>query len=152
MPPLKGIDRGLNGEALKGLEEIGHGSQIAIVDPSYPIPEGARVIPYMGESSASALKGVLALVPHEPDGAYDVICMDSTDGSDTEAYDAFSKVTDEIGLKLGCQNRFASPLDPEMDPGFYADTGDPERRTLYLRTRDTKAFACARFTVGHSQE
>jgi L-fucose mutarotase/ribose pyranase (RbsD/FucU family) len=151
MPPLKGIDPGLNGEALKALEESGHGDQIVIVDPSYSIPEGATVIDYQGKSSASALRGILALVPHENNGAFDIVCMRADEGT-AEAERDFGEVARSMGLLLGHQRRMADPLDPVVDPGFYANANSPEKRTIFFRTRDTKAYACARFTVGHSQE
>ena len=149
MPPLKGIDRGLNGDALKVLEEAGHGTQIVIVDPSYDIPEYARVIPYQGDSSASALMGILSLVPHEKDGAYDVTCMAADEG-EADAGAAFKEVTDDLGLDLGYQPRLETLGG--IEPGFYADANGIEKRTIFFRTRDEKTYACARFTVGHSQK
>ncbi len=78
MPPLKGLDRGLNGSALKALEESGHGRRIAIVDASYRIPRWAQVVDYGGKTSVEALVGVLKLVPHEGR----ILLMQPDDGTD----------------------------------------------------------------------
>ena len=152
MPPLKGIDRGLNGNALKSLEESGHEDKIVIVDPSYSIPERAKVIDYQGDSSAQALKGILNLVPHEPlalDG-WDVICM-APDSAEEEcsARDAFREVANELRLGLGASTRHGTE---EFPRGFYSGANELEKSTLFVRTRDRKAYACAMFIVGHSQE
>lgn len=152
MPPLKGVDRGLNGNALKALEESGHEDKIVIVDPSYSIPEGAKVIDYQGDSSAQALRGILNLVPHEPlalDG-WDATCM-AADSAEEEcpARDAFKKVAGELGLALGTRTRHGTD---EYPGGFYSRANGLERPTLFVRTRDEKAYACAMFIVGHSQE
>jgi len=155
MPPLKGIDRGLNGEALKALEESGHGQRIAIVDPSYAIPEDAPVVNYQGDSSATALRGILALVPTEKlHDRYDVILMraDSEQWRDCEATNAFEEVTQEMELKIGYKARVSDPHPGGPGPrvGFYDHVNSPD--TLFFRTRDTKAYACATFIVGHSQD
>lgn len=147
MPPLKGIDRGLNGDALKALEEAGHGQRIAIVDPSYAIPEGARVIPYQGESSATALKGILSLIPIEKIHGSDALIMEADERpDDCEATKAFDQVAVELGLVLGSIQRHDTS---DLFTGFYTEVNQPD--TLFFRTRDEKAYACATFIVGHSQ-
>ncbi len=40
----------------------------------------------------------------------------------------------------------------EVATGFYSIANDEAVDTLYIRTRDTMAYACATFIVGHSQE
>src|SRR3990167_10107099 len=149
MPPMKGIDRGLNGDALKALEEAGHGQRIAVVDPSYAIPEGARVVPYQGESSATALRGILSLIPLEKDRrSYDVVAMAADENvDDCAASDEFERVAEELGLEIGFNPRHDTS---QTMPGFYAEVNHPE--TLFFRTRDEKAYACATFIVGHSQD
>lgn len=159
MPPLKGIDRGLDGKVLKILEESGHGEQVVIVDPSYAIPEGARVVDYHGDSSAQALRGILALVPSEATKqGFDVVSMDA-DPDDSSlspnALNAFKEVVASLGLRLGYEPRLPSwPVETstdETEAGFYANANDPEK-SIFVRTRDPRAYACARFIVGHSQE
>lgn len=168
MPPLKGIDRGINGDMLKALEETGHGDLIVVVDASYSIPNGAHKVDYQGDSSADALKGILALVPVDeepggpqfgvPDPSYKITAMmPDPPESTSPALEAFKK---EFPLghegyvltgitRLGEDNpRFSGE---NTKAGFYSVANDPEKRTLFVRTRDQKAYACAMFTVGHSQ-
>jgi len=155
MPPLKGIDRGLNGQVLKALEESGHGDQIVIVDPSYAIPEGARVVDYQGDSSAQALKGILKLVPFEESKhipEFDVLAMAPDPPANTcDALNEFRKVAVELGFDLDATPRLDKDAG-ELLPGFYTEANSPERSTIFFRTRDIKAYACAMFIVGHSQE
>ncbi len=160
MPPLKGIDRGLNGEALKALEELGHGNQIAVVDPSYPIPRDAEVVDYngseRGNTTDQAVNAILRLVPIEADesGTY-VNIMRPDEGEVKEkrewlAAEAIAKVALDQGLSHTFQLRYGDK-DSHQYNGFYADANDPKVRTLFVRTRDQRAFACARVIVGHSQ-
>lgn len=153
MPPLKGIDRGLNGDCLKALEEVGHGAQIAVVDASYDIPLGAQVINYQGDSSAQALRGILALVPLDNNSGEDVdVVVMNPDLPETTcaARDAFIRVIRDLGLTDGGLRRLNE--DNHLGTGFYAHVNDPEKHTLFVRTRDEKAYACATFVVGHSQK
>src|SRR5579872_5506316 len=73
MPPLKGIDRLIDGDLLKALEETGHGQQIVIVDPSYAIPHNSQRANYHGDSSARALRSILDLVPVDQDETGDYL-------------------------------------------------------------------------------
>lgn len=164
MPPLKGIDRGLDGEALRILEQTGHGRQIAIVDPSYEIPADAwkesRVYDYHGSTSADALLGILKLVPvDEPLHEHpEVVVMHPDEGDERkEATTAFEHAVDELGeLRIAYVPRLDSDVssfdEPDLGKGFYSLANDPEKKTVFFRTRDTKAYACAMFVVGHSQE
>ncbi|HTE58324.1 MAG TPA: RbsD/FucU domain-containing protein [Verrucomicrobiae bacterium] len=141
MPPLNGIDRGINGNLLKALEEIGHGAQIAVVDASYDIPPAAEVADYQGDSSARALKGILDLVPLDDANGYPNVSVmvphfPQEPGTALEAFE--EALTVEPGLT------------GQRD--FYTLANNPEKHTLFVRTRDEKAFACALFVVGHSQE
>ena len=140
MPPLKGIDRAIDGDLLRALEMSGHGDRIAIVDPSYAIPEGANVFNYHGDSSAEALTGILSLINSE-----DVLLMrpDVGDGNHN-AQEAFLESAEAQGVKTVSYTKGS----------FYDRVNDPEKRarTLYVRTRDEKACACATFIIGHSQE
>lgn len=162
MPPLKGIDRGINGDMLKALEEIGHGAQIAIVDASYDIPIGAQVVNYQGDSSATALRGILDLVPvDEP--ANDIGKVKSkvvamlpdppNKEIDSEAFMAFAEVlpTGTMPILAGTTRFGGEESAGDANKGFYAAANDPEKHTLFVRTRDEKAYACAMFVVGHSQ-
>jgi L-fucose mutarotase/ribose pyranase (RbsD/FucU family) len=149
MPPLKGIPRGLNSEALTVLEESGHGNQIIIVDPSYPIPRGALVINYVGDPNTSdgALDDILTVLPIEGP----VTAMLPDEGETCDANEAFEAVT----LRQRGGQDWAMRLDdqdPEHPKGFYSQANDPEKQTIFFKTRDKKAFACAMFIVGHSQE
>lgn len=153
MPPLKGIDRALNGNALKVLEEMGHGQQIVIVDPSYEIPADPErlIVDYQGNSSAGALRGIVQLVPIEKmDGKVDVVVMKPDPPAETsKATKAFEAVAQDLDLVLAHQIRTDDSI---FDKGFYSLANDPEKSTVYFRTRDAKAYACALFVVGHSQE
>lgn len=158
MPPLRGIDRGLNGRALKALEESGHGRRLAIVDASYDIPAWAEVIDYTGQTSADALEGIGRLVPIE--GGLDVMLPDPGDDSEhaDDAEAAFFAARDRLGKVLrqalpinGLQRLDeADPGNPE-DSGFYSLVNDESARTLFVRTRDVLPYACASFMIGHAQ-
>jgi L-fucose mutarotase/ribose pyranase (RbsD/FucU family) len=158
MPPLKGIDRGIDGKLLCALEEAGHGFQIAVVDPSYPIPGHARVLDYHGNSagntSAQALRGILELVPTEKidDDGNTILAMghDDIDRS-TPAQTQFVKVGHEFGMATRVVGRNDEVLGGTPVEGFYSRANNPDRYTIFVRTRDEQAYACAMFVVGHSQ-
>jgi len=154
MPPLKGIDRGLNGEALKALEESGHGRRIAVVDASYNIPRWSQAIDYNGKTSVEALVGILKLVPHEGNILLMKPDSDVTEYGDGPFCDIAATEVDEA---LGYPKQFGilrldTIENDEEVPGFYSTANDESVDTLFIRTRDTMAFACATFVVGHSQE
>ncbi|MEI9913567.1 MAG: RbsD/FucU domain-containing protein [Candidatus Saccharibacteria bacterium] len=152
MPPLKGIDRGINGNMLKVLEESGHGDRIVVIDPSYSVPEGAKVIDYQGDSSASALVGILRLVPSES-----VITIMDADPSNEVSNRAGLEFIKSLG-GAGLMADLATPLPrltedaPVGQVGFYELVNGIEVPTIFVRTRDELAYACATFIVGHSQE
>lgn len=147
MPPLRGIDRGLNGNALKALEEAGHGQRIAIVDPSYNFPVNAQVLDYVGPPHTSAaLRGILKLIPIEGD----VVLMAPDPGSDDRK--ALDKMQEELNrLEIG--HGVIPRLDEHAEDGngFYSVVNNPESSTIFFRTRDVRTFACATFIVGHAQ-
>jgi len=166
MPPLKGIDRGINGDMLKALEETGHGDRIVVVDASYSIPYGAHKVDYQGDSSVRALLGILDLVPVDEtkDGGIGVpnpalaitTMMPDLPSRTSPALKEFQEA-----FPLGDQGRVLVGITRFGDEdskgeqgrrGFYDLANDPEKRTLFVRTRDQKAYACALFVVGHSQE
>lgn len=153
MPPLKGIDRGINGELLKALEESGHRDRIVVVDPSYPIPYEARVYDYGGDSSARALAGVLALVPWE--GVVTYMEPDPEPGQGRESVEAFEYETSHLeqdGEPIALNGLYGRSELNEDGTGFYDIANDIEEwPTIFVRTRDDRAFACATFIVGHSQ-
>lgn len=162
MPPLIGIDRGIDGEMLKALEEIGHGAQIVVVDASYDIPEGAQTVSYHGDSSARALTGILKLVPVDENDVWTltgkkvgkVVAM-LPDPPETECA-ALAELREAFPLGNGPVLVGATRFGQEHEKGvtkrgFYAAANDPEKHTLFVRTRDEKAYACAMFAVGHSQ-
>ena len=154
MPPLKGIDRGLTGRALKALEESGHGRRLAIVDASYNIPRWAQVIDYRGETSTEALKGILRLIPVE--GNLGIMVPDTTDSSGgiqgergpfvDEAVEEAAKVLE--GRTVDFLDRF----DRDSGKlGFYSVANNPAEDTLYIRTPDRLPYACATMLIGHMQ-
>ena len=166
MPPLKGIDRGINGDMLKALEETGHGDQIVVVDASYSIPNSAHKVDYQGDSSVRALLGILDLVPVDEttEGGFGVptpalmiaAMMPDLPTKTSPALEEFQEA-----FPLGDQGRVLVGITRLGDEaskgelgkaGFYKVANDPEKRTLFVRTRDQKAYACALFVVGHSQE
>ncbi len=151
MPPLKGIDRGIDGKMLKALEETGHGDQIAVVDASYSIPKGADIVDYHGDSSARALNGILDLVPVDETEVAVVMSADpGTPGSlaGPELEGAF----EDHGVESGFH--FRNQDNDSLGKAFYdlANASPDERPTLFVRTRDERAYACALFVVGHSQQ
>src|SRR3990167_9280168 len=126
---------------LKALEEIGHGAQIAVVDASYDIPKESQTVDYQGDSSASALKGILNLVPTDNDI---VIAMGSDEHDKPcpalkETYDALGSAPIThiyVVQRLGEENG----EDVLSRQGFYAIANNPEKNTLFVRTRDEKAY------------
>lgn len=160
MPPLKGIDRGLNGEALMALEESGHGRRLAIVDASYDIPREAQSVDYRGQTSAEALKGILALVPYEP-GTMVVMVSPSevTEGSAADrSHDAFQEALDELFPAEQYPNSEGMECSVLVPPKGWPGEGDGfydlvnHEHTLFVRTPDRLPFACISFIIGHSQD
>lgn len=151
MPPLKGIDRGINGDLLKALEETGHGDQIVIVDASYSIPRDAHKVDYQGNSSSQALRGILQLVPIEDGGSLTIMRPDSEDKG-YKALSEFSEVAVTFGMPVNAIRRHRED-ETETDYGFYdaANNSVLENQTLFVRTRDERSYGCAMFIVGHSQ-
>lgn len=156
MPPLKGIDRGLTGKALKALEESGHGRRVAIVDASYNIPGWAQVVTYRGETSLQALLGILSLVPFEneiwlmvPDGNGGQTTDDESGPFCDDAVDALDKTFDYPHITA--VHRFDSVSDGETEIGFYPLANDSTTDTLFIRTVDRMPYACASFIIGHMQ-
>lgn len=162
MPPLKGIDRGLNGKALKALEESGHGRRLAIVDASYRIPRWAETVDYTGESSASALKGILSLLPRED--SEPIILMATDPGAPDKADSAGADfelalrghfqsnvIGDYRYRKDEQQKQIAQDDGGVFEPGFYSVADNQKEDTLFVRTRDKLPYACATFVIGHSQ-
>jgi len=61
---LKTLDPLLNGALLQVLADMGHGSEIAIVDANYPASADAkRLVRLDGITATAALKAVLSLLP-----------------------------------------------------------------------------------------
>lgn len=164
MPPLRGIDRGIDGKMLCELEQIGHGGQIVIVDASYHIPFTARSVNYLGLTSAQALNGILGLVPvdaiRQADGSEGtpyVLCMNPDLPTKTcEALQSFEKVianqTSILELKGVPRLANSESKDEIEKAGFYTLANNSDMPTLFVRTRDVLAYSCVLFAVGHSQE
>lgn len=171
MPPLKGIERGITGQLLCQLEELGHGDRITIVDASYSIPRGAERGEFHGDSSAKALRGILDLVPIDTVDDWDgmpnedsdrrVLAMLNDQGKQPAAYARFKEARLGFPVPLvliGATRKGQRDGSPYRHPdgaqyrGFYATMLDPHINTLFVRTRDRLASACASFMVGHSQE
>ena len=152
MPPLKGIDRGLNGTILKALEESGHGRRIAVVDASYNIPRWAQVVDYAGATSVDALIGILRLVPYE--GTISLMRPDETTNPNDWVFGDLATIALEQEFDEPDVVRRLDTIyeGSETAPGFYTIANNPDEDTLFVRTRDTLAYACATFIVGHSQE
>ena len=167
MPPFRQgpivVDRHINGETLMELREIGHGHRVNVVDASYDIPRGARVVHYPG-SSAAALEGILSLIPNE--GYVDVMHPDPDippgDPNGYKAAVAFGKILDEDIVKEGrpyWRYRLAEQQAADVDKGdgsdaelgFYDIANNHGPNTLFVRTIDDLPFACASLVVGHSQ-
>ena len=149
MPPLIGIDRGIDGKMLKALEETGHGDQIVVVDASYSIPRGAQVVDYHGDSSPRALNGILDLVPVEE--TENAKIMSSDDGAPGSlVLPEFESAFQDHGVPS--EHRFRNT--DRLGTAFYdlANTSLEDHPTLFVRTRDDRAYACAMFVVGHSQK
>lgn len=161
MPPFREgkieVDRRLDGETLQELRDIGHGHRITIVDASYDIPRGSRVLKFPG-SSADALLSVIKLIPIE-DTAFEVMDADSdweADGEATEverrAGAAFTRVEDELVEIEGGEIQNGIAYKPRKgENGFYATANNPNEPGLFIRTTDDLPFACVTFLAGHSQ-
>lgn len=154
MPPFGDFYRGWNGEVLKAMWEVGHNARVAIVDASYPVPFGAEVVTSSSDSTAHLLKDMVAngRVPLE---TREVVIMKSGEPGPCAAVAAAFSIAEDVDIGL-------VPITAEGEPeaeeerarmGFYALANDPEQgdNTLFIRTNDEKAFACAMFIVGHSQ-
>lgn len=161
MPPLKGIDRGLTGEALKALEESGHGRRIAIVDPSYNIPKWAQVIDYRGPNSAQALLGIVKLVPVETEEPIVFMRFDPSEEDKPVAAQAYRNFTETEYSEEISPFRVNKAVLPRLDQdaieqgkgdiGFYSIANNEAENTLFIRTPDTLPYACVTFVIGHSQ-
>jgi L-fucose mutarotase/ribose pyranase (RbsD/FucU family) len=164
MPPFREnpviVDRRLDGEALHELRDMGHGHRVNIVDASYDIPRGARVIKYPG-SSAEALLGIVRLIPIE--GDVEIMERDAeladadplAQNISAKASHAFEEVEtklaeDDIDLITFVWNYRNGEADSNGDGGFY-DVADNAPKNLFVRTVDDLPFACASLIVGHSQ-
>lgn len=169
MPPFRAgpieVDRRFDGETLRELRDIGHGHRINIVDASYDIPRGAKVVNFPG-SSADALVSVFRLIPVEGDmvtimGADHIFGPEQAEKALsketrellTSAYGLFDRALDVIlkeVIKEGEINDLAIiPRDGEH--GFYEIANNPDQASLFIRTIDELPFACATLLAGHSQ-
>ena len=150
MPPLNGIERGINGSLLKALEELGHGDRIVVVDPSYSIPENANRLDFQGDSSARALRGILELVPI--DSTITIMAPDPP-AKGCEATIRFREATKTLSPEPPFYEipRLSESAE-DGTAGFYELVNELEYPTLFVRTRDKLAYACATFIVGHSQD
>ena len=159
MPPLKGIDRGLDGDALRALETSGHGRRLAIVDASYDIPRWAEVVDYHGLSSANALLGIVRLIPVE--GELEFMSPDppETICAALKIFNGVARMlereghlpTDEKGEATVLERHRLDEQEEVLTQGFYSIVNDREADTLFVRTRDGLPYACATFVIGHSQ-
>lgn len=163
MPPFREgqikIDRGLSGDLLKFLREVGHGHRVNVVDASYDIPRGATVLDYPG-SSAAALVGILSLIPIEGD---EVTYMETDQQLDRvqdhgsvqfAARAALHAVQDglkEDGIGIAFDGRYRLDEQETEKVGFYSMANGQLETTTFVRTIDDLPYACASLVVGHSQ-
>lgn len=165
MPPFRHgsieVDSLLLGEALHELRDIGHGHRINIVDASYDIPRGKRVVGYPG-ASARALDSIARLIPIEG-YRVEIMAVDRqiakdarSDHISARAGSLFSTVVERslesagIALELEWLYRDAEYGDFEADRFFY-DVANSADNSTFFRTIDNLPFACATFVAGHSQ-
>ena len=155
MPPFREgpikVDRRFDGDALKELREIGHGHAINIVDASYDIPRGSKVIRFPG-SSADALLGVVRLIPIEGE----VVIMDRDEEMDAtdpraESVSAIASRLFEEALDIARNDGVELDCHWVLRDGFYEDANNAPY-ALFIRTIDTLPFACALLDTGHSQQ
>jgi L-fucose mutarotase/ribose pyranase (RbsD/FucU family) len=164
MPPFRKrtiIDPRFDGEALHELRDIGHGHRINIVDASYDIPRGARVIKFPG-SSADALLGIIRLIPIE-DNEVAIMEQDAEFANSPlshiarRASLAFEQIVDKLPAKnepeLLRRRRLTEEevLDTPGNVGFYELANRNIEQSLFVRTTDELPFACASLVAGHSQ-
>ena len=173
MPPFREgniqVDRKFNGEALRFLRDVGHGHRINIVDASYDIPEGSRIIDFPG-SSAEAYEEIIRLIPIEGEGDGKLPMLMGSDKKMKDlleeneghpanrAFGAFYAAEvrlnkDGIGDADWSGSDVVRRLDDD-DPsgnGFYTIANDPDQPHTFIRTVDDLPFACASLVVGHSQ-
>lgn len=179
MPPLRempiSVDRRLDGETLHELRDIGHGHRINIVDASYDIPRGARVVKFPG-TSAQALEAVVRIIPIEGENndhaTSPIVVMDAdaelesqfTDDGGTINYEHIAKQAAAAFFKVGTKLnelgvgtvdwqdlQYSYRHDMETGEGFYTMANGSPETSLFIRTIDELPFACASVIAGHSQ-
>ncbi len=179
MPPLREtpivVDRRLDGETLHELRDVGHGHRVNVVDASYDIPRGARVVKFPG-TSAQALEAVVRIIPIEGEnnelGCSPIVVMDADAELESQFTDdgtinyehiakraaaTFFKVGTqlnelEIGTEVDWQDlQYRYRQDSSEGEGFYSMANGSPETSLFIRTIDELPFACASVVVGHSQ-
>ncbi len=165
MPPFRTgpieVDRRFDGNVLRELRDIGHGHRVNIVDASYDIPRGTRVVKFPG-SSADALKGIVQLIPVEND-RLDIMIPDPVVADESHYLVAHAecrfraaadKLRDPSGPNINLvavfHNRYAGQ-EEGTPTGFYDLANNHGINTLFVRTIDELPFACVSLVAGHSQ-
>lgn len=150
MPPLKGMDSGLNGELLKALWEAEQNSQIALIGDKMAdeIPLYAKSAPYKINSTAKALEVILKHVPTLEGSSVLLMRSDAFEVECPELRDAM-RVARNAGLDIEVVPRLGSDSENGY-PGFFELVNDPGEETLYVPTLDERRYACARIVVGYS--
>jgi L-fucose mutarotase/ribose pyranase (RbsD/FucU family) len=138
---------------LHELRDIGHGHHVNIVDDSYDIPRGAKMIRFPG-SAAEALLGVVRLVPVE--GSVEIMVRDDNlAAADPNEEHVSARARDAFGAALAQAEAEGIELETEGfqregEDGFY-DRANNAPNSLFIRAVDPLPFACAALTVGHAQ-
>jgi L-fucose mutarotase/ribose pyranase (RbsD/FucU family) len=164
MPPFREgpiiVDRRFDADALYELRRIGHEHQINIVDASYDIPRGAKVIKFPG-SSAEALLGIVRLIPIEKDSVEIMerdaeLEQDDPDGQHISAQashafeDALETARHENDIDLDVHWNYRHVQAGSNGAGFYDDANNAPN-SLFVLTTDDLPFACVSLVAGHSQ-
>jgi L-fucose mutarotase len=125
---LKTLDPLLNGALLQVLADMGHGSEIAIVDANYPASADAkRLVRLDGITATAALKAVLSLLPLDDFVESPVAIMPPPTGR-TPLLDEFQALIDSAEgkpIQVTEMDRFAFY---ERARGAYAMIATGERR------------------------
>jgi L-fucose mutarotase len=125
---LKTLDPLLNGALLQVLADMGHGSEIVIVDANYPAAADAkRLVRLDGITATAALKAVLSLLPLDDFIESPVAIMPPETGR-TPLLDEFQALVDGAEgkpIQVTEMDRFAFY---ERARGAYAMVATGERR------------------------
>jgi L-fucose mutarotase len=137
---LKGIDPLLTGDALKALQDMGHGDTLALVDSNYPAHSSGRPVIHLGEVSAErAARAILSVFPLDTfiDQPLARMLADNNDPAH-DVHDAVRQVAEK---------EWGSPLVYNLvaRPDFYTQA---QRCSVIFHTLEDAPYSCFFMTKG----